>query len=104
MLFRIRKSLLASNGLLIMAVALPFIPYVESTFSNQPLEMVYIYGNTFEAQVNSLLDVAHLSGFELVSWTKLPYLSNSVFDSAYHVLFDALFVLKPMPGEVILDA
>ncbi|KAH7645146.1 protein-L-histidine N-pros-methyltransferase [Dermatophagoides farinae] len=98
MLSNIRQSLQRSGGHLLLAIVLPLVQYVESKRSHQPEQYLPVQGQTFEQQVQSFWDnVLAPAGFELICWTKLPYLSEGNIDLTYFWLIDAIFLLKPAP-------
>ncbi|KAK3581155.1 hypothetical protein CHS0354_024687 [Potamilus streckersoni] len=90
------KKALSQNGRVIVAVVLPFEPYVElSTDGHRPTEVIHLQGQTFEEQVVSLVkDVFEPAGFELEHFTRLPYLCEGDMYHSFYVLDDAVFVLK----------
>ena len=54
-------------------------------------------GETFEEQLSTLVqDVLVPVGFEVERFTKLPYLSEGDLYHSYYVLYDAVFVLRPV--------
>ena len=64
---------------------------------HHPKQHLHVYGNTFEQQLSSLvLDVLLPVGFEVDRFTKLPYLSEGDMYHSYYVLYDAVFVLRPV--------
>jgi len=64
---------------------------------HHPKQHLDVYGNTFEQQLSSLvLDVLLPVGFEVERFTKLPYLSEGDMYHSYYVLYDAVFVLRPV--------
>lgn len=94
-LHSIKKSL-APNGQVIVAIVLPFKPYVEfGAKDHQPTERIYLKGSHFEEQSASLVkDIFEPAGFSLVRMTRLPYLCEGDMESSFYVLDDAVFVLK----------
>ena len=95
MLADIHHSLRQSNGLLLLAVVFPLYQYVEYKSHHQPDQVLPVEGNTFEHQIASFHDnVLKPAGFELIRWTKLPYLCEGNIDLTYFWLIDALFLLK----------
>ncbi|KAM9462256.1 protein-L-histidine N-pros-methyltransferase isoform 2-T2 [Clarias gariepinus] len=93
----IKKALLPVTGRLILAVVLPFQPYVEIRGRwERPAEHVHVKGRTWEEQVKDLSeDIFHSVGFEVEAVTRLPYLCEGDMYQDYYVLDDAVFVLKP---------
>ncbi|XP_070574202.1 protein-L-histidine N-pros-methyltransferase-like isoform X2 [Ptychodera flava] len=92
----IRKSLVPDTGKLILAVVIPFKPYVEyESEDNWPSELLPVKGRYWEEQVTALIDnVFTPAGFTVLKFTRLPYLCEGDLHSPYYVLDDALFVLK----------
>ncbi|CAH2002595.1 unnamed protein product [Acanthoscelides obtectus] len=95
-LMRQMKTALKSNGMLLLAVVLPFSAYVESEFpDHKPKEHLPIIGDTFEEQVKNLVEnVLVPEGYEVVSWSRVPYLCEGDLQQSYYWLDDAIFVLK----------
>ncbi|XP_045192479.1 protein-L-histidine N-pros-methyltransferase-like isoform X2 [Mercenaria mercenaria] len=89
------KKVLKPGGHVIVAVVLPFEPYVEFGPDNKPTEKIELKGHTFEEQSVSLVrDVFEPAGFSLVRFTRVPYLCEGDLETSFYVLDDALFVLK----------
>jgi hypothetical protein len=63
---------------------------------HKPEEILSIEGEGFEAQVVSALEMFSLAGFEVVRWSRLPYLCEGDLGQSYYWLDDAVFVLKPL--------
>ncbi|KAF7705079.1 hypothetical protein HF521_020365 [Silurus meridionalis] len=93
----IKKALVPRTGRLILAVVLPFQPYVEIRGRwVRPAEHICVNGTTWEEQVRNLSDIIfHSIGFEVEAVTRLPYLCEGDMHQDYYVLDDAVFVLKP---------
>ncbi|XP_033754850.1 methyltransferase-like protein 9 [Pecten maximus] len=94
-LHTIRKSLTPS-GRAIVAVVLPFHPYVEQgSTDHKPTENIMIHGNTFEDQCKSFIEsVFEPAGFEVEKFSRLPYLCEGDMHQSFYMLQDAVFVLK----------
>lgn len=92
----IRESLVPKTGRLILAVVLPFQPYVEIGGQWQrPKEHIIVQGKTWEEQVTILSrELFEKNGFEVEAVTRLPYLCEGDMYNDYYVLDDAVFVLK----------
>lgn len=92
----IKKTLHPQTGRLIVAVVLPFRPLVESgTKMIEPSEVLTVHGNSWEEQVQSLVeDVFEPTGFTVELFTRVPYLCEGDLYRDFYVLDDALFVLK----------
>ncbi|XP_052061185.1 protein-L-histidine N-pros-methyltransferase-like [Mytilus californianus] len=88
--------LLTPTGRAIVAVVLPFEPYVEFNSSDhKPIESLLIKGKTFEEQAASFItDVFQPLGFIVEHFTRLPYLCEGDLNQSFFVLNDAVFVLK----------
>lgn len=62
---------------------------------HRPTELLPINGTSFEEQVQSLVDnVLSPVGFEVVSWSRVPYLCEGDLQQSYYWLDDSIFVLK----------
>ncbi|EPY31722.1 DREV methyltransferase [Strigomonas culicis] len=101
-------SALTPDGFFLLAVVLPWCPFVEAgKTQRRPTEPLPMEGGEccagagFEASVNRLMDnVLAPMGFELVRWTKLPYICQGNLDVAYSLLHDAVLVLRRREGAV----
>ncbi|KAJ8042422.1 Methyltransferase-like protein 9 [Holothuria leucospilota] len=91
------RRCLKPSGLAIVALVLPYRPFVESRSAKlQPNETLPITGRTWEQQVTSFIcTVAPESGFEVVRFSRLPYLCEGDLSVPFYYLTDAVFVLKP---------
>ncbi|KAF7496224.1 Methyltransferase-like protein 9 [Sarcoptes scabiei] len=97
MLYRIRDSLKSSDGYLLLAIVIPIKQYVENKSTHLPEENLSIQGDCFECQVESFYqNILIPSGFDVIRWTKLPYLSAGSFECSYYYLLDSVFLLKPL--------
>ncbi|XP_022195325.2 methyltransferase-like protein 9 [Nilaparvata lugens] len=91
------KQSLRPNGQIVIALVLPYKPYVESGGScdHKPRQFLPVSGSSFEEQVNSLVrDVLEPMGFTVERWTRLPYLCEGDLSQSYYWLNDAVFVLR----------
>jgi SAM-dependent methyltransferase len=90
------RTTLEPDGVVLLAVVLPFSAYVESgSRDHKPTEVLPIVGSCFEEQVKSVVeDVLTPAGFEVVSWTRVPYLCEGDLQQSYYWLDDVVFVLK----------
>ncbi|KYO30634.1 methyltransferase-like protein 9 isoform D [Alligator mississippiensis] len=97
----IRSVLEPTRGRVILALVLPFHPYVENVGGKweKPSEVLEIKGHTWEEQVNSLPEVFRKAGFAIEAFTRLPYLCEGDMYNDYYVLDDAVFVLKPVRNQ-----
>lgn len=94
----IRSVLEPTQGRVILALVLPFHPYVENVGGKweKPSEILEIKGQNWEEQVNSLPEVFRKAGFVIEAFTRLPYLCEGDMYNDYYVLDDAVFVLRPV--------
>lgn len=92
------QSLRPERGRVLVAVVIPFKPYVEfDSQDNIPTENLQITGETFEEQVSQLEAVVFQpAGFQVEAFTRLPYLSEGDMQHSFYVLTDAVFVLKSL--------
>ncbi|XP_046418866.1 protein-L-histidine N-pros-methyltransferase isoform X1 [Neodiprion virginianus] len=96
-LLRRLKSTLSPGGRLVVAIVLPFSPYVEVGERNdhKPSEYLPIKGNGLEGQIASLIDrVFSPLGLKCLAWSKLPYLCEGDLGQAFYFLDDVVFVLE----------
>lgn len=83
------------GGRIIIAIVLPYNPYVEIAPDHKPTEELPIIGNTFEQQVASAIsNVFEPAGFHVERWSRLPYLCEGDLNQAFYWLDDAVFVLS----------
>ncbi|XP_048869335.1 methyltransferase-like protein 9 isoform X2 [Brienomyrus brachyistius] len=94
----IKRSLVPGTGRLVLAVVLPFQPYVEIGGRwERPEEHLKVGGKVWEEQVTHLSnDVFRGAGFEVEAVTRLPYLCEGDLYKDFYVLDDAVFVLRPV--------
>ena len=100
------KALLKPDGILILAVVLPFEAFVESgQVQLQPTEFLDpVLRNPgceldeyphFEDSVRLMVEnVFEPEGLEVVLFSRVPYFSRGDTKSAYYWLEDAIFVLR----------
>ena len=86
---------LKSTGFLVVALVLPFRPYVESVPSHKPSERMAITGERFEDQVETAVRVFEEEGFHLESWSRVPYLCEGDLNKPLYHLNNGLFVFRP---------
>ncbi|KHJ94827.1 DREV methyltransferase [Oesophagostomum dentatum] len=104
LLLELHDTALRSNCYVLMAVVLPVHQYVEFRPSSAQSQIMWLKteGRTFEEHASSLVENEFIpAGFEVVKWTKLPYLCEGDFNKPYYLLSDALFLLRPVPTERI---
>uniref|UniRef100_A0A8C4NG31 Methyltransferase 9, His-X-His N1-histidine n=1 Tax=Eptatretus burgeri TaxID=7764 RepID=A0A8C4NG31_EPTBU len=96
LLAQARSALEPDKGRLLLAVVLPFDPYIEKGHSWQhPSQHLPVSGHVWEEQVNSLArDVFSPAGLEIEAFTRVPYLCEGDLYSTYFTLDDAVFVLR----------
>jgi len=85
---------LKPGGLFVVALVLPFKPYVESVPSHKPTERLEIDGATFEAQVESAIKMLETYGFSLFKWARVPYLCEGDLNRPLYHLNNALMVFE----------
>ncbi|CAK1556135.1 unnamed protein product [Leptosia nina] len=90
------KEALTSDGLLVLALVLPYKPYVEVTSDHKPEERLPISGTAFEEQASSFVSFMREQGWELASWSRVPYLCEGDFAQAYYWLDDSIYVFRPL--------
>jgi len=89
----IHKSL-KSGGFFLVALVLPFKPYVESVPSHKPSEKMNIAGDTFEVQVEAAVTMFEEVGFSLESWARVPYLCEGDLNRPLYHLNNALVMFR----------
>jgi 2-polyprenyl-3-methyl-5-hydroxy-6-metoxy-1,4-benzoquinol methylase len=103
LLKQLRSMMNPKSGHLILAVVLPWCPFVEDgKKQKRPSEKLpmkggglCVEGASFEQSVTMMTEKVLIpAGFDVVSWTKLPYLCEGDGTKEYYVLDDAVFVLK----------
>ncbi|KAI6210828.1 hypothetical protein M3Y96_00369400 [Aphelenchoides besseyi] len=75
----IREVALRDNALVLIAVVLPLRQYVEfhpdGKQKTAPNTNIHVIGRTYQSHLNSMArDVFRPAGFQVIRWTKLPYL------------------------------
>ena len=100
LLHQIYDRLEPSGGRLVVALVLPFNPYVEfGPLSPEPEEKLLVDGDSIEEQINSLVDSVFAPiGFSLEAITRLPYLCEGDLSQAFYVLEDVVFVFRKTGG------
>jgi len=91
------KKVLKPDGLAIVSFVVPFNPYVEfENKSHIPTEFLPINATNFEGEVNNFIEkVLKPNQWEVISWTRLPYICEGDIKQAFYWLDDAVFVIKP---------
>ncbi|XP_015123056.1 methyltransferase-like protein 9 [Diachasma alloeum] len=101
-LLRQLRAALAPGGRLVIALVLPFSPYVEvgERGDHKPSEYLPIKGTGLEGQIAGLVDrVFGPIGLKCLAWSKLPYLCEGDMGQAYYFLDDVVFVLESQEEE-----
>ena len=88
------KNSLNPNGIILVALVLPFKPFVEVRNSRQPNQLLSLEGSTFIEQAQSFVKLMTSLGFKLESWTRLPYLCEGDLVHSVYYLDDAVFLFK----------
>ena len=114
-LLRDMRRWVKPDGTVVMAVVLPWCPFVESGNKQaRPSEELPMSGGRcgqrtpFEQCVQTLVDnVVKPAGFEVVRWTRVPYLCEGSAFSQYYALDDVVLVMRRaeevMTKEAILS-
>ncbi|KAF8382222.1 hypothetical protein PRIPAC_71364, partial [Pristionchus pacificus] len=107
LLSQLHKKALDSRCDVLLSLVLPIRPYVEfhpNGTSARPDQYLAVAGHSLEEQVSSLVDCEfRLAGFEVVKWTKLPYLCEGDLHKPFYRLDDVLFRLRPVAGSTVGD-
>jgi len=90
---------LRQGGLLLVALVLPFRPYVESVPGHKPEEVMAVHGETFREQVESAVEVFEGEGFMLERWARVPYLCQGDLNRPLYHLDNGLFLFKRVEKE-----
>ncbi|KJE94882.1 DREV methyltransferase [Capsaspora owczarzaki ATCC 30864] len=97
----IRSRLTPKTGRVILAIVLPFRPYVEFASTpegrqNKPVETVQLTGVCFEQWAEELIhQLIEPAGFTVEAMGRSPYLCHGDLYRKYYVLDDLLLVLRP---------
>lgn len=94
------REALTDDGLLIVALVLPYKPYVEVTSDHKPEERLPISGPTFEDQVSSFIKFMDNEGWNIAAWSRTPYFCEGDFTQSYYWLDDSVYVFTPHPNSV----
>eukprot|EP00050_Salpingoeca_kvevrii_P022351 m.124979 g.124979 ORF g.124979 m.124979 type:complete len:501 (-) comp9684_c0_seq2:19-1521(-) len=97
------RSRLTPKGRIVIALVLPFRPFVENGKEKlPPSEPMIVTGRNFEQWVVSLAcDVFLPVGLQIEAFSKTPYLCEGDMNQAYYSLHDGIFVLsacEPLPS------
>ena len=88
------KEALNPRGLVLVAIVLPFKPFVEAKENYEPTQVLQITGETVMQQVESLVRIFEQNGFNLLAWTRLPYLCEGDMVHSVYYLDDIVFLLQ----------
>ncbi|CAF0948252.1 unnamed protein product [Adineta ricciae] len=95
LLKKIREHLNSDHGRVIIALVLPFKPYVEYNNDHHPDEAIRIKSRLVEEQINEfVVNVFQPLGFRLKKLCRLPYLCEGDMERSYYFLSDYIFVLE----------
>ncbi|KAK6645629.1 hypothetical protein RUM43_001909 [Polyplax serrata] len=91
------KKVLSPDGFVVLAMVLPYRPYVEiGSNGHSPSQLLDIEGCSFEKQVSTVIGkVLEPAGYEILRWTRLPYLCEGDIRQSYYWLDDVVFFMKP---------
>lgn len=92
----LHSAVKVGEGLILLAIVLPYNPCFETGASfTDPKERLIIKGKSIEEQIVSLHDDVFIpNGFEVVKFTRLPYLCEGDLHNDFFLLTDILFLLK----------
>jgi hypothetical protein len=101
LLGQLRKLLKDEGGVLVLAVVVPFRPFVEDGNEHRaPREQLGLDPNgAWEAGVNAIWEkVLKPSGFKVERLARVPYISEGDQKHGAYILDDAVFVLSKASG------
>lgn len=98
LLKQLRQLSLANDGApILLAAVFPWYQYSEFSDSHVPEDSIRLERGTFAQQVAEFADsVLAKAGLAVVRWTRLPYLCEGDAWRSYYLLYDAVFLLRPM--------
>uniref|UniRef100_A0A7S0EUT0 Methyltransferase domain-containing protein n=1 Tax=Hanusia phi TaxID=3032 RepID=A0A7S0EUT0_9CRYP len=101
LIFDMHRLAVQETGRIILAVALPFRPYVECGPMGKkcpPEQDLKLNSRaSWEEAVNEFVEkILTPNKLEVLSFSRVPYLCQGDVDSPYYVLDDAVFVLRPV--------
>ena len=105
LLHEIKRRLKPATGLALLAVVLPFQPFVETGAlgrTSRPTESLGLGPSMgWEESVNQLVSgVLEPAGFEIERLARVPYLCQGDTDTPYYSLDDAIFVLRASKSDI----
>jgi SAM-dependent methyltransferase len=89
---------LKPGGLLVVALVLPFRPYVESVPSHKPSEAMIVSKGTFKHEVETAVAAFAAAGFTLERWSRVPDLCEGDLRKPIYQLDNGLFVFRRTEG------
>ncbi|TGZ59261.1 hypothetical protein CRM22_009176 [Opisthorchis felineus] len=96
MLEQISRVLKPDTGRLVLGIVLPLKQYVEINADKSPSEVLEVSdSHIWEVQLNSLVNrVLKPAKFEVLRWTRVPYLCEGDFTQSFYYLNEAILVLR----------
>ncbi len=61
-----------------------------------PSQVLPIKGDSFEEEVNNFIEKVLKPKWEIIRWSKIPYLCEGDIKQAFYWLTDAVFVIRPI--------
>ena len=107
LLAQLRSMLRKDGGRLVLAVVLPFRPFVENGNDHRPPRerLPLTSSGSWETGVNQLYErVLRPSGFKVERLARVPYISEGDHRNGAYILDDAVFVLSANDDVVAGDA
>ena len=98
LLAQLRSMLRKDGGRLVLAVVLPFRPFVENGNDHRPPRerLPLTSSGSWETGVNQLYErVLRPSGFKVERLARVPYISEGDHRNGAYILDDAVFVPRP---------
>lgn len=92
---------LCPDGVLVIALVLPYEPFVENhSLQSEPSEELPIDNTSWETGVSSLWEkVLKPLGYTPLALSRVPYLCEGDMNQDYYALDDAILVLKSKSCE-----
>ncbi|CAH8468276.1 unnamed protein product [Dicrocoelium dendriticum] len=99
MLRQIKSVLRPGTGRLVLGIVLPLKQYVEATSDHRPSEVLDVPTSAqWETQLSDfILNVLRPLHFDLLRWTRLPYLCEGDFSQSFYYLNEVVLVLRVCP-------
>lgn len=92
------NRVLNSDGILLIAVVLPFNPYVErGGINNKPLKDISEFKSTSKMhsdQLDAFISAVENRGFKLERWSCVPYLCEGDQTTTYYTLRDTILIFR----------